>query len=198
MLKRLLIAGGLALCCLSCIPAIQGVPGQPPFAADLEPYEEAVDKGCSYFNFLWGKSAEIEGRYDEAIYAYKQALVCDRLAGHVMRSLAGLLVKTGQREQAVDWVNRLIALNPKDSEARALLANLYSIMERYQEAAEMYESILVDDPQNFNVRLLLGGLYARMHDYEKARQSGKTGGDQSGFLCRVLLSCQALPGDAPF
>ena len=170
MLKRLLIAGGLALCCLSCTPAIQGVPGQPPFAADLEPYEEAVDRGCSYFNFLWGKSAEIEERYDEAIYAYKQALVCDRLAGHVMRSLAGLLVKTGQREQAVEWINKLIALNPKDSEARALLANLYSIMERYQEAAEIYEAILIDDPQNFNVRLLLGGLYARIHDYDKARQ----------------------------
>ncbi len=170
MLKRLLIAGGLALCCLSCAPSLRGVPGQPPFAADLEPYEEAVDRGCSYFNFLWGKSAEIEGRYDEAIYAYKQALVCDRLAGHVMRSLAGLLVKTGQREQAVEWVNRLIALNPKDSEARALLANLYSIMERFGEAAEMYQAILADDPQNFNVRLLLGGLYARMHDYDKARQ----------------------------
>lgn len=170
MLKRLLIAGGLALCCLSCTPALQGVPGQPPFAADLEPYEEAVDRGCSYFNFLWGKSAEIEGRYDEAIYAYKQALVCDRQAGRVMRSLVGLLVKTGQREQAVEWVDRLIALNPKDSEARALLANLYSIMERFDEAAAMYQAILVDDPQNFNVRLLLGGLYARMHDYEKARQ----------------------------
>jgi len=170
MLKRLLIACGLAFCCLSCAPAIHGVPGQPPFAADIEPYEEAVDKGCSYFNFLWGKSAEIEGRYDEAIYAYKQALVCDRLAGHVMRSLAGLLVKTGQQEQAVEWVNRLIALNPKDSEARVLLANLYSIMERFDEAAEIYQAILADDPHNFNVRLLLGGLYARMHNYDKARQ----------------------------
>ena len=170
MLKRLLIAGGLALCCLSCAPAIQGVPGQPPFAAELEPYEEAVDRGCAYFNFLWGKSVEMEGRDDEAIYAYKQALVCDRQAGHVMRSLVGLLVKTGQQEQAVEWVNRLIALNLKDSEARALLANIYSIMERYGEAAEMYQAILVDDPQNFNVRLLLGGLYARMHDYEQARQ----------------------------
>lgn len=170
MLKRLLIAGGLALCCLSCTPVLRESPGQPPFAADLEPYEEAVDRGCSYFNFLWGKSAEIEGRYDEAIYAYKQALVCDRQAGRVMRSLVGLLVKTGQREQAVEWVDRLIALNPKDSEARALLANLYSIMERFDEAAAMYQAILADDPQNFNVRLLLGGLYARMHDYEKARQ----------------------------
>lgn len=170
MLKRLLIAGCLALCCLSCTPAIQGVPGQPPFAADLEPYEEAVDRGCAYFNFLWGKSAEIEERYDEAIYAYKQALVCDRQAGHVMRSLASLLVKTGQREQAVEWVNKLIALNPKDSEARALLGNLYSLMGRFEEAAEVYQAILADDPQNFNVRLLLGGLYARMHDYEKARQ----------------------------
>ena len=49
MLKRLLIAGGLALCCLSCTPAIQGGPGQPPFAADLEPYEEAVGKGRAHF-----------------------------------------------------------------------------------------------------------------------------------------------------
>ena len=170
MLKRLLIAGGLALCCLSCAPVIQGVPGQPPFAAELEPYEEAVDKGCAYFNFLWGKSAEIEGNYEEAIYAYKQALVCDRMAGHVMRSLASLLVKTGQREQAVEWVNKLIALNPKDSETRALLANLYSIMERHGEAIEIYQAILVDDPHNFNVRLLLGGLYARVGNYGKARE----------------------------
>ncbi|HIJ91486.1 MAG: tetratricopeptide repeat protein [Desulfobulbaceae bacterium] len=170
MLKRLLIACGLALSCLSCAQTIQGVPGQPPFAADLEPYEEAVDRSCSYFNFLWGKSADIEGHYEEAIYAYKQALVCDRLAGHVMRSLASLLVKTGQREEAVEVVNRLIALNPKDSEARALLANLYSIMERYGEAVEMYQAILVDDPQNFNVRLMLGGLHARLRDYTKARQ----------------------------
>lgn len=174
MLKRLLIAGGLALCCLSCstpVTTIQGVPGQPPFAAELEPYEEAVDRGCSYFNFLWGKSAEIEGRYDEAIYAYKQALVCDRQAGHVMRSLVALLAKTGQREQAVDWVNKLVALDPKDSQARALLANLYStVIERFGEAAEIYQAILVDEPQNFNIRLLLGGLYARMHDYGKARQ----------------------------
>lgn len=170
MLKRLLIVGGVSFCCLACTPAIQGVPGQPPFAADLEPYEQAVDRDCSYFNFLWGKTAELEGHDEEAIQAYKKALVCDRQAGHVMRSLASLLVKNGQREEAVELVNRLIALNPKDSDTRALLANLYSVMERYGEAAEMYQAILVDDPQNFNVRLLLGGLYARMHDYEKARQ----------------------------
>ncbi|MDG4476997.1 tetratricopeptide repeat protein [Thiovibrio frasassiensis] len=169
MLKRLLIAGGLALCCLSCAPTIRGVPGQPPFAADLEPYEEAVDKGCAYFHYLWGKSAELEDHYDEAIYAYKQALVCDRLAGHVMRSLATLLVKTGRQEEAVEWVNKLIDLNPKDIEARALLANLYSIMERFDEAIGMYQSILAEDPQNFNVRLLLGSLYARLRDYEKAQ-----------------------------
>ena len=170
MLKRLLIAGGLAFCCLSCAPAIRGVAGQPPFAADLEPYTEAVDRSCSYFNFLWGKSAELEGYDEEAIYAYKQALVCDRRAGRVMRSLADILVKNGQRDQAIAWVNKLIALNPKDSDARAFLANIYSSMERFGEAAEIYQAILADDPKNFNVRLQLGGLYARMHDYEKARQ----------------------------
>lgn len=172
MLKRLLLAAGLAFLCSACAaPVIKGVPGQPPFAAELEPYDEAVDRGCAYFNFLWGKTAEGDGRYDEAIYAYKQAVVCDRQAGHVMRSLAALLVKTGQREQAVSWINRLLELDGKNPEIKAFLANLYSSMEKYEEAVAVYQDILKEDPRNFNARLLLGGLYARMHDYPMARQA---------------------------
>ncbi|MGV1099409.1 tetratricopeptide repeat protein [Thiovibrio sp. JS02] len=172
MLKRLLFLPVLALLCLSCTPAMQGEvgPAQPSYAAELEPYDEALDRGCSYFNFLWGKSAELEGRLEEAVYAYKQALLCDRRADYVMRSLAMLLIKTGQRDQAIEWINKIIAQNPKDTGARALLANLYSVMERPEEAAAIYNAILAEEPQNFNVMLLLGGLHARFRQYDKARQ----------------------------
>lgn len=172
MLKHLLVAAGLAFSCAACAtPAIQGVPGQPPFAAELEPYEEAVDRSCAYFNFLWGKSAEIDGRYDEAVYAYKQAIVCDRQAGAVMRSLAAILVKTGQKEQAVVWMNRLLEVEQDDLNAKTFLANLYSSMEKFAEAISLYQEILRADARNFNARLLLGSLHARMRDYPKARQT---------------------------
>ena len=170
MVKRFVAIACLLFCCVSCAPKYQGVPGKPPFAAELEPYDKAVDRGCSYFNFLWGRSAELEERYDEAIYAYKQALLCDRRATHVMQTLALLLVKTGQREQAVDWIKKMIALDPENVSARSLLANLYSAMKQPKAAAAIYEEILDEDPNNFNVMLMLGGLYARYREYDKAQQ----------------------------
>jgi len=175
MLKRLLLLAVLALLCLSCTPAMQGGgprddgEAKPAPVAEIEPYDEALDRGCAYFNFLWGKTAELEGRNEEALYAYKQSLICDRNADHVMRSLAMLLIKTGQRAEAVEWINRIIALNPKDISARALLANLYSAMDRPDEAISIYQVILAEDPQNFNVMLLLGGLHARLRQYDKAQ-----------------------------
>ncbi len=160
----------LALVCVSCAPKYKGVPGQPPFAAELEPYEEAVDRGCSYFNFLWGKNAELEERFDEALYAYKQALLCDRRADHIMRSLAMLLIKTGQKQEAAKWINKIIELKPDDASAKNLLAGLYSSLNMMDKAAEIYEGVLAKDPKNFNTMLLLGGLYARHRQYDKAKE----------------------------
>ncbi|HIJ78231.1 MAG: tetratricopeptide repeat protein [Desulfobulbaceae bacterium] len=170
MWKRIIVMGCLMLGCISCVSTNQGVSDQPPFAAELEPYDEAVDRGCSYFNFLWGKSAELEDHYDEAIYAYKQALLCDRRAVHVMETLALLLVKTDQREQGVAWIEKIIELEPKNIGARSLLANLYSSMQRPKDAVAIYKEILAEEPRNFNVMLMLGGLYARYRQYENAQQ----------------------------
>ena len=174
MLKRLLLLIVPPLLCVSCAPSLQNggrheETDPAAYAAELEPYEEAVDKGCGYFNFLWGKAAELEGRLDEAIYAYRQALVCDRQAEQVMRSLAMLLIKAGKREEAIEWIGRIIEINPKDTSARALLGNLYGTMEQPEKAAEIYNAILAEEPQNFNVMLLLGGLHARFRQYDKAR-----------------------------
>lgn len=131
----------------------------PPYAAPLEPYEEARDLSCSYFQFSWAKSAELDGRLDEAAYAYRQALLCDRESQQIMRSLAMLLLRQDRREEAIALVRRIIELNPGDTAALSLLANLYSAVGQPEKAAAIYREVLEIEPGNTNVMLLLGTLY---------------------------------------
>jgi len=155
---------------LACAPlGISGTVDQPLLAAEPEVSGKPVDLGCAYFHFLRGRAAELGGRHGEAVQAYEEALLCDPGAGPVMRSLAMLLVRMEQREQAVVLIKQIIALDPQDTGSRALLASIYSAMERTDEAAALYREILAEDPGNFNVMLLLGGLYARARDYGQAR-----------------------------
>lgn len=139
--------------------------------ADDESYEEAVDTDCSYFYYLWGKSAELDGphRYDEALEAYEKALVCDTGAKHVMVNLAMLLVRMGKRRQAAIWLEKIISQDPDSYDARTLLADLYISMGKTDDAAQIYKDILRETPENLNILLMLGSLYAGNREYEKAQ-----------------------------
>ncbi|MFZ5774690.1 MAG: tetratricopeptide repeat protein [Thermodesulfobacteriota bacterium] len=170
----LLLAGCLLLLGQTACAPLAGPDGEGLAQSSEETGRVATgsgaERGCGYLHFLRGKGAELAGRADEAIDAYRQALECDPKASHVMRTLATLLIKSGRRDEAVQWVNRLVSLNPQDTLARALLATLYSALDRQEEAIALYQAILNDDPKNFNVLLLLGGLHARLHDYPNAKQ----------------------------
>ncbi|ADH85861.1 tetratricopeptide repeat protein [Desulfurivibrio alkaliphilus] len=149
---------------------VKAAPAGPRYAAELEPYEEAVDLACAYFQFAWGKSAELGGRYDEARYAYQQALLCDRKAVHVMRRLAMLLLQQQEREQAIYWVRRIIAIDPTDLAARSLLAKLYTALDDPDRAAAVYQEILTLDPGNANAMLMLAVIYGSSDRRQEARE----------------------------
>lgn len=173
MKKLICVSFCLIWLCASCTPGPGTAPGllQTGFETipETEPYEETVDTSCSYFYYLWGKSAELQNKYNEALEAYQKALVCDRRAFHVMRNLAVLLIKIGKHQQAVVWVNKMIEQNPTDIHSRSLLANLYISMGKIDEAAKVYQEILDDEPENLNILLMLGSLYAGNRQYSEAR-----------------------------
>lgn len=150
---------------------LPALPPDPPYAAELEPYAEAVDPACAYFRFAWGKSAELAGRLEEAGYAYRQALLCDRQADYVMSSLAMLLLRMNERAEAVAWMQRVIELRPDDLGARSLLANLYAGSGEPAKAAAIHREILDRDPGNANALLLLGVLHANQNRWEEARRA---------------------------
>ena len=134
--------------------------------------EREADTNCSYFYYLWGKSAELSGleRYDEAVEAYEKALVCDAGATYVMLDLTVLLVRMGKKQHAVSLMNKIIHQDPKDINNRIMLANLHISMGQIDQAVSTYNSILESDPDNISIILRLGSLYARERRYGKAQE----------------------------
>ncbi len=150
----------------SCSGGIQADPASLP----AETVDESVDSACSYFYFLWGSSAEAEGRFEEALEAYEKALVCDEQADYINTKLALLLVNMGKKEQAIIQIEKMIAADPANLRNRNLLGSVYSSMGRTKEALKVYEDILQIEADDPHTLMLLGALYAREREYANARK----------------------------
>ena len=137
-----------------------------------EPYHEkkteANDMACSYFYFLWGKTAENNHRFDEALEAYEKALLCDEQSEYISRNLAVLLVKLNRKEQAAKLLEQIVVNNPQDTENRILLARLYASMGLHDEAVAIYQELL-KIKEDHDTLLMLGTLYAQNKEYDKAQ-----------------------------
>ncbi|GAB4338518.1 MAG: tetratricopeptide repeat protein [Desulfobulbaceae bacterium] len=120
---------------------------------------EETDYGCSYFYFLWGRQAELSTRYDEALEAYRKALICDPDADHIFRKIPILLLRLNRGEEAVAMLEERLAAFPGDTDTRMLLARLYIGLGRYDEAADQYREIHRADPSEVSSLLLLSELY---------------------------------------
>lgn len=159
--------GGLAV--LLLLTACAAPVNERTADASLEMEEETVDAACAYFYYLWGKSAELNQRYEEAQEAYEKVLLCDPVSDYVLRELGLVLIKMGKNHEALERFKEFIAGKPDDIDVRLLLADLYSSMGKNDEAVETYNGILAisEDEQAL---LMLGTFYFQKHQYDKARE----------------------------
>ena len=130
--------------------------------------EESSDLSCSYFYFLWGSHAEISERYTEALEAYEKALICDSNAEYVKRKIPILLLKMGDTEKAIDWLQQAIKEQPGTIPLYLFLANLHIQEDNSDEAILLYDEILELEPDNEDVQLRLAFLYTRQEKYAVA------------------------------
>ena len=124
MKKNILIVLAMAVLCISCGGVNSKAPVSVKLAESLDPSVDTVDSNCAYFYFMWGRTAELEGKLEEAREAYEKALVCDLHGIHVMRRLAVLLINMGKKKDAANWIKRIIDEDPGDTSSRSFLANL--------------------------------------------------------------------------
>jgi tetratricopeptide (TPR) repeat protein len=79
------------------------------------------------------------------------------------------LLKSGQREQALEHVNHALAANPKDPQARFLKGLIYTEQGKQQDAIEIFSKLTQDYPNLPEPYNNLAVIYASQGQYEKAR-----------------------------
>jgi tetratricopeptide (TPR) repeat protein len=114
-------AAALALALAGCAelagprPATPALPPPPPYEAGPE------------YHFLVGRQLELDGRYDEALEAYRRAAALDPEAAYLQRKIAQLAARSGDLAGAVEAGERAHALDPSDSDTRLLLGTLHRL-----------------------------------------------------------------------
>ncbi len=154
------------------------------------PAEEEKDLSCSYFYFLWGRHAELTARYREALEAYEKALICDPAADYIARKIPVLLIRTGQDDKAVAWLEQYLQEHPRETGSRMLLAKILIRKNRFDAAVRQYAIIHEQDPRDLMPLLLLSELYVTEKKNDLAlktlRQALEI--DGSSYPAHVLLA----------
>src|SRR5690242_7169616 len=79
------------------------------------------------------------------------------------------LFKAGQREQALERVNRALAASPKDPQARFLKGLIFTEQGKQQDAIDIFSKLTQDYPSLPEPYNNLAVIYASQGQYEKAR-----------------------------
>ena len=174
-LKLTISLTGLVFLCISCAATSVTDPSRNVVSGDDETEQElmteADDKACAYFYFLWGKTAENNNSFGEALEAYEKALLCDEKSEYVKRKLAILFIKMDRKEQAANLLESIISNNPDplNTENKILLAKVYSSLGRNDEAVAIYQELL-EIKEDHDILLMLGTMYVQDKEYDKAQK----------------------------
>lgn len=131
---------------------------------------EETDYGCAYFYFLWGRQAELAMQFDEALEAYRKALICDPAAEYIVRKIPVLLLRLDRGEEAVSMLEEYLLEKPADIATRMLLARIFIGLGRYSDAEKQYRNIHEQNPTDVSALLLLSELYLNQTKLDDAEQ----------------------------
>ncbi|HHJ53275.1 MAG TPA: tetratricopeptide repeat protein [Caldithrix abyssi] len=105
--------------------------------------------------FLEGLFLEQEGRYNEALVRYYQALHHDSTSATIYNSIAENHLRLGHLESAEVLLRKALRLDPKNTESLALMAECQYRIGRDDLAIEYYRRLLAVDPYDDDSRQYL-------------------------------------------
>ena len=160
------LAGAFALACAlsACLalPACAPAGGRGRSGASSSGSASAADEAdyaCSYFYFLWGRSAELRQDLDEALEAYEKTVICDPAAEYAERKIPVLLFRLERIDEAADWLRLYLARNPDNVHMRLLYAHILLGLRKNEAALAQYRRIMQSHPSDPAVTLPLAEMY---------------------------------------
>lgn len=156
--------------------------------------ENDIDRGCSYFYFLWGRHAELLLRFDEALEAYQKALICDPRAEFISEKVPLLLLRLERTDEAAIWLQNYLAAHPEKTGMRMLYAKVLVRQKKNAEAMRQYQLISDRHPDDPAILLLLAEMYLSDNHPAKARPllEHVLSLDQKSYAGHILMArlCQ--------
>jgi tetratricopeptide (TPR) repeat protein len=102
---------------------------------------------------------------------FAAAVLASPLAGADELAEASKLLKSGQHQQAMERVNKLLSGKPKDPQARFLKGLIYTEQGNTRDAIAMFQKLTEDYPELPEPYNNLAVIYASQGQYDKARAS---------------------------
>jgi len=129
---------------------------------------QEVDKSCAYFYFLWGRSAERERHFPEAVEAYEKALVCGESSRELIRRLVLSLKGADRRAEALEIINQHASGDFTDIDEEIFWARLYGSIAEDEEARRLSLDVLAKDSANKEALIMLASLDIRAGNSDAA------------------------------
>jgi len=140
---------------------------RPPVIAGTD--ENDLDFGCSYFYFLWGRHAELQFRFEEALEAYEKALICDPGAEFINQKIPLLLLRLEHTDEAAAWLDVYLKKHPENYGMRMLYAKVLVRQNNNDLAMQQYRLISDRHPDDPTILLLLAEMYLAESRFDQAR-----------------------------
>jgi tetratricopeptide (TPR) repeat protein len=183
--------------CLSVFLGTASLFGQAPAKRAQSDAPEKLDRAEAYYRYSLGHLyAELATSYGnrgeyftKAIENYRLALKADPSATFISEELSDLYIQSGRLREAMAEAEDVLKQNPKDLNARRVLARIYARMigdqqanrvneEMLKKSIEQYSKIVQDEPGDTDSWLMLGRLQKVAQNSVEAEKAYKKVLDQ--------------------
>ena len=114
----------------------------------IDIYKEAVEKAPGFILLycLLGDIYRVLGRFEDAIWEYKMAIMLDSLNITAYRSLCGVYEELGDFDNAIESYKKLIEIQPNAAEYYSNLGNILYLKGEVKEAISYYQNAITLNP----------------------------------------------------
>ncbi len=137
-------------------------------SATLARHTVSVTKDNAVMHNNLGMALMKEGRTDEALVHFSQALRISDYYARAHYNMAAALAQQGRIDEAIAQYNRAIEANPKDVPAFYNLGNVLERKGRIDEAVQAYRKAIAVDPDHIDARYNLANALSRMNKADEA------------------------------
>lgn len=155
-------------------------------AQSLNPSRQDRKEARTYYNL--GVKHVFSGKYEEAIKAFKRAILLDPQDGDAYFSLGNVYSDLGRRTEAVEAYQQAISLAQGDGEAYNNLGLAYLKLGLYRQAAEAFEQAIIIFPKWAEPRYNLSSVYSKL---------GQTGAATASYKEAIRLRPDLISRPSP-